>query len=490
MSDWDTWMENMQESEATEPMEGNSMSDESNSMSDESNNNTPEGNAMSDNDAVENFEKLLASAGIDEAADAWGQGYDDETERKLQAHVEKGIEENASDRAKRVDALDAKAGSTDEFYNAVPTGKLVQTLCMTSEAVHAVSERVTDTRVELAKTSKAVTQTIKAVVKAQDGMGMLKDYVSAVETSLEERIEAIEVQGDEGVACILHDSALEDHDNRLTAATLAIEDLTSALDGLSDASKEVTLSDEVSNEIDNCVSMHVDQHPYFETAWPTDEEKVEIRNGLRSDAKEDLAEWLDNNVSDDMTDRIEEALHDMDLSQQLDMEELGKDVIASMDDASISLMATRVQEGIDMTDSIEEALGGLDLSEHIDMDAFGKVFASMESGDLERLASKVQEGLDLSELASEVTYEIDMWDVAEQVIDNLDMDRVATDVTDHIDMDDLSRRVKDLMGDGEKQADADTKVHTVGVDDLAFRVDKLERVFHSMRNLIVDSEAF
>ena len=46
------------------------------------------------------------------------------------------------------------------------------------------------------------------------------------------------------------------------------------------------------------------------------------------------------------------------------------------------------------------------------------------------------------------------------------------------------------MGDGEKQADADTKVHTVDVDDLAFRVDKLERVFHSMRNLIVDSEAF
>ena len=476
MSDWDTWMENMQESEATEPMEGNSMSDESNSMSDESNNNTPEGNAMSDNDAVENFEKLLASAGIDEAADAWGQGYDDETERKLQAHVEKGIEENASDRAKRVDALDAKAGSTDEFYNAVPTGKLVQTLCMTSEAVHAVSERVTDTRVELAKTSKAVTQTIKAMVKEQDNMSMLKDYVSAVETSLEGRIEAIEVQGDEGVACILHDSALEDHDNRLTAATLAIEDLTSALDDLSDASKEVTLSDE---------------------------DKAEIRNGLRSDAKEDLAEWLDNNVSDDMTDRIEEALHDMDLSQQLDMEELGKDVIASMDDASISLMATRVQEGIDMTDSIEEALGGLDLSEHIDMDAFGKVFASMESGDLERLASKIQEGLDLSELASEVTYEIDMWDVAEQVRDNMDMDQVATDAMesmdmgelaekamDHMDMDDIARKVRDLMGDGEKQADADTKVHTVDVDDLAFRVDKLERVFHSMRNLIVDSEAF
>ena len=491
MSEWDAWFEKLKErrsmskSEATEPMEGNSMSDESN-------NNTQEGTSMSDNDAVEKFEKTLATSGLEAACDEWGQGYDDEMEGKLQAHVEKGIEENASDRAKRVDALDAKAGSTDEFYNSLPNGKLVQTLCMTSEAVHAVNRRTLENSMGVLKNAKAVNQAIKAVVKAQDNMSMLKDYVSAVETSLEDRIEGAanafedriseergfakeklddrlmqfesdlsdlhgaqeRIQGFEDLLANLPvdlndvpgmdelrevTDALEDHDNRLTDATHAIEELTSALDDLSDA--RMTQPKEL------CL---------------TDEDKAEIRRGLRSDAKEDLAEWLDNNVWSDVDDRVEAVLDDIDLSEKLDMEELCKDVVQSMDDASLSLMATRVQEQLCLSD----------------------------------LASEVVYEMDMWDMAQNVLGEMDIDDLAENVMHALDMDKLREDVLEGTDLnstegiedriDTLEEKLKAMSG----EADTDTKVHTVDVDDLAFRVDKLERVFHSMRSLIIDSEEF
>ena len=494
----------MSESEATEPMEGNSMSDESNNMSDESNNNTQEGMSMSDNDAVEKFEKTLATSGLQAACDEWGQGYDDEMERKLQAHVEKSFEEHERDLAERVAALDAKAGSPDEFNSAVPAGKLVQTLCMTSEAVHVVNKRAVENSMGVLRNTKAVNQTIKAVVKAQDNMSMLKDYVSKVEKVLAERIQSTEDQRAEdrkvleshkeyqshvetgleerieGVESLLANmpvdlsdvpdmnelrevtNALEDHDNRLTDATHAIEELTSALDDLSDAPKEFSLSDEDKAEIHSLAQEYVDQHPYFETAWPTEEEKREIRIELRSDAKEDLTEWLDNNVWSDVDDRCEAVLNDMDLSERLDMYELGKLVVEAMDEASLSLMA-----------------------------------------------EKLPDHLCMSDLATEVVYEMDMWDVTQQVMDNMDMHDLAENVMRELDMDrlreevlegtdlnstdyiedridTLEEKVKAMSG----EADTDTKVHTVDVDDLAFRVDKLERVFHSMRRLIIDSEEF
>tara|TARA_R100001129_G_scaffold1171_2_gene1021 strand:+ start:3904 stop:5289 length:1386 start_codon:yes stop_codon:yes gene_type:complete len=461
-------------------MEGNSMSDESNNMSDENNNNTQEGMSMSDNDAVEKFEKTLATSGLEAACDEWGQGYDDEMERKLQAHVEKSFEENERTLAERVAALDAKAGSPEEFNNSLPNGKLVQTLCMTSEAVHAVNKRTLENSMGVLKNTKAVNQTIKAVVKAQDNMSMLKDYVSAVETHLEDLIDGATTAFEERITeerglakeklddrlmefesdlSDLHDAqeriqgfedllanlpvdlnevgdALEDHDNRLTDATHAIEELTSALDDLSDAP----------------------------TAWPTEEEKREIRIELRSDAKEDLTEWLDNNVWSDVDDRCEAVLNEMDLSERLDMYELGKLVVQAMDESSLSLMA-----------------------------------------------EKLPDHLCMSDLATEVVYEMDMWDVTQQVMDNMDMHDLAENVIRELDMDQireevlegvevvercvphiedrihtLEEKVKAMSG----EADTDTKVHTVDVDGLAFRVDKLERVFHSMRSLIIDSEEF
>ncbi len=502
----------MSKSEATEPMEGNSMSDESN-------NNTQEGTSMSDNDAVEKFEKTLATSGLEAACDEWGQGYDDETERKLQAHVDKSFEENERDLAKRVAKLDAKAGSMDEFNNSLPNGKLVQTLCMTSEAVHAVNRRTLENSMGVLKNTKAVNQTIKAMVKEQDNMSMLKDYVSAVETHLEDLIDGATTAFEERITeerglakeklddrlmqfesdlsdleCVqeriqgfedllanlpvdLNDvpgmdelrevtDALEDHDNRLTDATHAIEELASALDDLSDARmtqpKELCLTDEDKAEIHSLAQEYVDQHPYFETSWPTDEEKEEIRRGLRSDAKEDLAEWLDNNVWSDVDDRVEAVLDDIDLSQKLDMEELCKDVVQSMDDASLSLMATRVQEQLCLSD----------------------------------LASEVVYEMDMWDMAQNVLGEMDIDDLAENVMHALDMDKLREDVLEGTDLnstegiedriDTLEEKLKAMSG----EADTDTKVHTVDVDDLAFRVDKLERVFHSMRSLIIDSEEF
>ena len=469
MSDWDTWFENMSESEATEPMEGNSMSDESN-------NNTQEGTSMSDNDAVEKFEKTLATSGLEAACDEWGQGYDDEMEHKLQAHVEKSFEENECALALRVAKLDAKAGSMDEFNSAVPTGKLVQTLCMTSEAVHVVNKRAVENSMGVLKNTRAVNQTIKAVVKAQDNMSMLKDYVSAVETCLEERVQSFEdllanlpvdlndVPGMDELREAT--DALEDHDNRLTDATHAIEELTSALDDLSDARmtqpKELCLTDEDKAEIHSLAQEYVDQHPYFETSWPTDEEKEEIRRGLRSDAKEDLAEWLDNNVWDDVDDRVEAVLGEMDLSERLDMYEVGKLIVQAMDGASLSLMATKVQDHLCMSD----------------------------------LATEVVHEMDMWDVASEVMGNLDMDDLASEVMGNLDMDQLREDVLEGTDLnstegiedriDTLEEKLEAMSG----EADTDTKVHTVDVDDLAFRVDKLERVFNSMRSLIIDSEEF